>query len=113
MDKIKVEITTEDISKSLRLITDDAIKVCLEAHKSTIRGQISEYFDKGVYTKHKSKFEDSLDWAVEQSFRQGLTKAMEEIKFDEFISGKCKEILSDNDFVAKLAEDKIRASLGL
>lgn len=43
----------------------------------------------------------------------GLEKAMNELNFKELIAEKAKEILSDNNFIADLAEKKIRYSLGL
>lgn len=40
-------------------------------------------------------------------------KALDELNFKELIAEKAKQVLSDNNFIKDLAEQKVRRSLGL
>lgn len=113
MANITVEVTTEALHGILQGHISEAIRKAIENNSVDIKKSIEEYFSKGMFQNKKSQFDSALDWAVEQAFREGLNTAMEELNFHEVIAAKAKEILSDNNFIAELAEEKIRQSLGL
>ena len=60
-----------------------------------------------------SEFENSLYYLVEISARNAFATAMEELGFQQKMVEKAKEILTDGDFIQKLAEESVRKSMGL
>jgi hypothetical protein len=110
---ISISISVPELTDIVKGRITASILEAFDNNKVKIKESLNQYFNKGVFNDKKSSFESSLDWAVENSFRIGLDKAMTEMGFSEIIAAKAKEILSSNDFIAELAEAKIRASLGL
>lgn len=113
METINFEIKVGDLHRTLKDHLDGFIKESLHSNETTIKEQIHDYFKTDFFKKKLSSFQESFDWAVEQTFRKGIEKAMLELDFIEVVASKAKEILSDNDFITTLADAKIRASLGL
>jgi len=113
LEEIKINVTVKDLTDIVKDTIGGYITKSLNTNKELIEVQIESYFKKGIFTDKISQFESALDWAVENAFRLGLEKAMEELNFKELIAEKSKQILSDNDFIKDLAEKKVRSSLGL
>lgn len=65
------------------------------------------------FNNEKNTFDSALDWTIEQAFRDGLELAMKKVKLKELIAEKASKILSDDAFIHKLAEEKVKKSLGL
>ena len=113
MEHFKIEIDGKQIKEMYNSIINRVIEESLSKYRENIELSVKTYFDKGFFKDKISSFESALDWAIEASFRDGINKAMESLDFKEMIAEKAKELLSSNDFISKLAEAKVRASLGL
>ncbi len=113
MEPFKVEIDRLEINKIINDGVQDKIKSVMQSQMTDIEKSITEYFKKSFFRDKDSQFESALDYTIESAFREGLTKAMEELNFKELIAEKAKELLSNNNFISKLAEAKVRTSLGL
>jgi len=111
--EISITITEKDIQTMLNDHIAESIKKSIDANRGKLDNSVSKYFEKGIFETRVSTFEKSLDWAVEQAFREGISKAMKEANFKDVIAAKAAEILVNNDFVQSLAIQKVRASLGL
>jgi uncharacterized membrane protein YheB (UPF0754 family) len=113
MEDLKINLSVREITEMVKETIADSIQKSLNANKEQIEKSIDGYFKKNMFNNKETEFESSLDWAVENAFREGLTKAMNELNFKELIALKAKEILSSEDFIKDLAEKKVRSSLGL
>ncbi len=112
--KLEFKITAGDLNNLFKEKVFEYVLNSAKSHKEDIERSIDKIFNTGsIFNKRESEFESALDWSIEHLFREGLTKAMEELGFKEMIAGKAKEILSNNDFISELAEAKVRSSLGL
>lgn len=112
-EKFKIEIDRKLISDTINEKIVGTILSQMELQKKDIESSIKDYFQKSFFRDKDTMFENALDWTIENAFRSGITKAMEDLNFTEVIASKAKEILSDNNFISELAEQKVRASLGL
>lgn len=112
-EKLKLELSVKDLHDIVKDTIGNAIKSSLSKNTDQINTSIDAYFHKAFFQNKESQFESALDWAVENAFRLGLEQAMNELNYKELIASKCKEILLDNDFISRLAESKVRRSLGL
>jgi len=74
---------------------------------------IKEYFEKSFFNNKDTAFDNALDYTIEAALREGLDKAMKELNFTELVAAKAKELLSEPNYIAELAEAKVRSSLGL
>jgi predicted peroxiredoxin len=113
MENFNISLNPEDFKKIATEFLTNKINKSLEKNEVFIEASLDNYFKKSLFEKKQNGFESALDWAIESIFREGIELAMEELKFKEKIAEKAKEILSDNDFITKLAESKVRTSLGL
>jgi len=113
MEDLKINLSVREITEMVKETIADSIQKSLNENKEQIEKSIYGYFKKNMFNNKETEFESSLDWAVENAFREGLTKAMNELNFKELIALKAKEILSSEDFIKDLAEKKVRSSLGL
>lgn len=113
MEEFKIEIDRREIVDIINAGVQEKIKSALKNNSHDIDESIKQYFYKGVFKEKSTQFDSALDWTIEIAFREGLTIAMEELNYKEMIAQKAKELLSDNNFIAELAEKKVRASLGL
>jgi len=113
MENLKINLSVKELTDMVKETVGNSIQKSLNANKDQIEKSIDSYFKKGIFDSKESQFESALDWAVENAFRLGLEQAMQELNFKEMIAEKAKEILSDSDFIKKLAEAKVRSSLGL
>ena len=112
-NNIDITLNVGELKDVLKESLVSSINKSLNKNKENIENSLDNYFRKGFFNDRDSQFENALDWAVESVFREGITKAIEELSFKELIANKAKEILSDNEFIRNLAERKVRASLGL
>jgi 3-methyladenine DNA glycosylase AlkC len=113
MENINLNISVKDLTDIIKNDLSDIIRKRLSANKDDIEKSLDDQFRRRIFTHDKNQFENALDWAIEHAFREGLNIAMEELNFKELIAKKAKEILSNDDFIKTLAEQKVRASLGL
>ncbi len=113
MEDIKIEVSAREITELLKEKIVGKIQESLRLNTKQIEDSVEQYFRKSIFDNKITHFESALDWAVENCFREGLNLAMEELGYKEMIATKAKELLSDNNFIAELAEAKVRASLGL
>jgi nucleoside-diphosphate-sugar epimerase len=113
MENLNINLSVKDLTEMVKETIGKSIEKSLNDNKEQIEKSIDGYFKKAFLNNKESQFESALDWAVETAFRIGLEKAMGELNFKELIAEKAKEILSDNNFIKELAEQKVRRSLGL
>lgn len=114
MENIDLGITVSVIQDMIKDNLSTSINNSLFKSKEKIDTSIANYFNNGGgFSKKESQFDSVLDWAVEQIFRDSLNQILKELDYKELIMEKCKEILSDGDFIKDLAEKKVKASLGL
>jgi uncharacterized membrane protein YheB (UPF0754 family) len=113
MEDLKINLSVEDLTKMVKEIIGSSIEKSLNSNREQIEKSIDGYFRKNLFDNKNTQFENSLNWAVENAFRLGLDQAMDELNFKELIATKAKELLSNENFIADLAEKKVRASLGL
>ena len=113
MGNFKFEIDGNKIKEQYNDVLHKVIEESLIKEKQNIQETIKTYFDKGFFIDKLTAFEKGLDWAIEQSFREGVDKALRDLEFKELISEKTKEFLSENSLIQDLVEAKIRSSLGL
>lgn len=113
MEKFKIEIDRAQIVDTINTGIQEKVRAQMKAQDKDIDEAITQYFKKSLFNNQSSRFESALDYTVEAAFRKGLEMAMEQLNFKEMIAQKAKELLSDNNFIAELAEKKVRASLGL
>jgi len=113
MNEFKVEIDGKQLKDRINEVLDSSIRLALGKNKADIEGILENYFSKGVFKNKISEFDNALDWEVEAAFREGVSKAIEELDFKEIIAKKAKELLQDDDLITQLAEAKVRSSLGL
>ncbi len=113
MDNFNISLSVKELTDLAKETIMASIDKSLKSNKENIEKSIEQYFRKSIFDNKASQFENALDWAVENAFRLGLEKAMEDMNFKEIIAQKAKEMLSNEDFIKELAEKKIRASLGL
>jgi len=112
-ENLNINLSVKDLTEMVKETVGNSIKKSLESNKAQIETSINDYFKKAFFINKESQFESALDWAVENAFRLGLEKAMEELNFKELIAQKAKELLSNDTFIRDLAEKKVRSSLGL
>ncbi len=110
---IKLKLTPRDVTEILMDKVGDIIIKSLNKNKNSIEDSLNNFFSKDYFHNKESDFENSLSWAIDNSFRIGLEKAMKEINFEELIYNKCKELLNDQEWLQKIATEKVRSSLGL
>lgn len=113
MEELKINLSVKELTDMVKETVGASIQKSLNVNKEQIEKSIEGYFNKGMFDNKQTVFESALDWAVENSFRQGLEIAMEELNFKELIAQKAKELLSSENFIKDLAEKKVRSSLGL
>lgn len=113
MSEFKIEIDAEAIRKQIDEAIQYKIKRQLEAQNNGIEESIKDFFYKGFHSNVQTRFERSLDFVIDNALQQGLDKAMEELGFIEMIAEKAKIYLQDDAVLKDLAEEKVRASLGL
>jgi hypothetical protein len=113
MENVNINLSVKDITEMVKETVGNAVQKTLFKSTEQIEKSIELYFRKGLFDNKETQFESSLDWAVENAFRLGLEKAMEELNFKEIIAKKAKEFLLNDDFIKNLAEEKVRSSLGL
>ena len=113
MEKFKIEIDRKEIAKTINESIQCKIKEHLNKNVGNIEDTISMYFKKSFLNNNQNEFERALDYTIEIAFREGLEKAMEELNFKELLAKKAKELLSNDGLIIKIAEDKLRQSLGL
>lgn len=113
MEKFKLEIDRRKIIDIVSEGIHDEIKSVMKNSQKDIRLTIEEYFNRDFFNRKTSQFEMSLDYTIENAFKEGLGKAMKEMDFTEIIATKAKELLSKDSFITDLAEAKVRSSLGL
>jgi len=110
---ININIDEKEISKILSESLKSKIEYGLARYSDNIDKSMQEAFYKKYAGNNDNIFDRVLDWAIEDAFRDGLQKAMEELNFKEKIAVKAKEILQDDNFITKLAKAKVKESLGL
>ncbi len=113
MKNFQIEVNRKEIVDIINASLQDKIKSIMNSQMSDIEKSIQEYFKKSFFNDKKNQFDSALDYTIEMAFREGLEKAMEELNFKEIIANKAKELLSDDKLIHKLAEEKVRRSLGL
>lgn len=113
MDNFKIEIDINKIKEQYNFVLNKIIEDSLSKEKENIQSTIKTYFDKGFFKDKTTAFDNSLDWAIENSFREGVDKALNDLNFKELIFEKTKELLSNGTLIQELAEAKVRSSLGL
>lgn len=109
---IEFKIEEKELFTMVNQILFDQIKKSMVANTDNIQKSLNTFFEHGFLSNKKNKFDESLDWVVECAFRTGVETAMEEMNLKEIISNKVKEIMT-TEFISDLAEEKVRASLGL
>lgn len=113
-NEINLSINVGDIKEMLNNSLKDMVVKSITDNKKSIENSLDSMFKNGsIFDKKNTQFDSALDWAIETQFRDGITTAMEELNFKELIATKCKEIMSSNNFIAEIAEAKVRSSLGL
>ena len=113
MKTFKIEIDRKAIVETINTSIQDKIKSQMNAQMGDIEETIKQYFKRSFFNDKKNEFESALDWTVEAAFRKGINSAMEELNFKELIAEKAKELLRSDNLIQKLAEAKVRSSLGL
>lgn len=113
MDNIDIKLNVGELKEILKKSLTDTVEKSITKNKQQIESSLDNYFQKKAFQFKESEFESSVDWAVEACLREGMTKAMEDLNFKEMIAEKAKEILSSDNFIKELAENKVRSSLGL
>jgi hypothetical protein len=113
MEKLEIVLSVKELTEIVNESIRGTVQNYLTANKGLIENSIYNYFKRTHFGKLESQFESSLDWVVESSFRLGLEQAMTELNFKELVAEKCKEFLSNENFIRDLAEKKVRESLGL
>jgi hypothetical protein len=112
MENMKFELSVDEIATIVKETIVSSVKKSISANEKQVEESMKEYFKKSIFEKKMSQFESSLDWAIERTFREGVEKALIELDFKELVAEKTKEILSDGNFVKKIAEQKVRKALG-
>lgn len=113
-EKIEMKVNVGILKEMFETTLKGYVNNSLLKNKENIEKSLDKLFNNGtIFSTKASEFESAMDWAIETEFRDGITKALQELNFKEMIAKKAKEILTNNDFITQLAEDKIRASLGL
>lgn len=114
MENIDLGITVSVIQDMIKDNLSTSINNSLFKSKEKIDTSIANYFNNGGgFSKKESQFDSVLDWAVELIFRESLQQVLTELNYKELIVEKCREILSEDNFIRDLAEKKVKASLGL
>lgn len=111
--KFVIEIDRDQITGIINKIIQSKIESEMSLQMKSIDKSIEEYFQKSFFNDKVTMFDSALDYTIESAFRIGVSKAMEELNFTEIIAQKSKELLMNDSFIHKLAEDKVRSSLGL
>jgi len=106
-----LEISVKDIKNALNESIEKLVHKSFSKHENIILIKIEKYFERDWYgdTKFERQFQDAFNL----SMQEGIEKAIIDLDLKNTIAEKSKIILSDNDFISKLAEQKIRNSLGL
>lgn len=111
--EINIKLTSAEIKEALQGKIAEKIQASLLKNSESIEKSLDEYFSKGFFQNKKTEFESALDWAIEVEFRKAFEGVLEKMNFKEMVAEKTTEILKNTDFIATLAEAKVRSSLGL
>lgn len=113
MEKFIVEIDRKEISSIIQKGIKDKIEKEMSDQSANIEKSIKEYFNRSFFDNKTNQFDSALDWTIENAFREALEQAMNEMNLKELIVKTAKEFLSKGDYIQKLAEAKVKSSLGL
>jgi hypothetical protein len=109
----KIEIDRKSIVEQINNSIQGHVKKLLSEEETNIKNSLEKYFKKSFRHDNNSDFENSLYYLVEISTRKAFETAIEELGFQQKMVEKAKEILTDDDFIQKLAEESVRKSMGL
>ena len=112
-ETFKIEIDRKAIVKQINSSIQGHVKSILSKEETNIKNSLEQYFKKSFIHDNDSEFENSLYYLVEASTRKAFETAIEDIGFHQKMVEKAKEILTDDDFIQKLAEESVRKSMGL
>ena len=112
-ETFKIEIDRKAIVEQINTSIQRHVKSILSQEETNIKSSLEKYFKKSFIHDKDSEFENSLYYLVEIATRKAFETAMEELGFQQKMVEKAKEILTDGDFIQKLAEESVRKSMGL
>lgn len=113
IEGFKITVDRDAIVELINEGVRDRISEELRAQSEHITMSIGEYFKKGFFRDIKSKFDNALDYTVDEAFRQATGTVMKEMNFTELVAEAARKMMTDEGFIQELAEAKVRASLGL
>lgn len=111
--KIKVELSTIELSNMVRTRMERIVDTSLESERINIQNLIKKYFESRSWVDKTSFFDSAMDYALENAFRVALDKAMKELNYDNLIYEKMVELLKDSNLLEEIARKKIDSMFGL
>lgn len=112
-EKINLQIDQKDLNALLNKLLGGIIESSISQRRTDIEASIKKMFSSAVFDSKRNDLEDAVHWNLNYFVDEGVKKALEELDYKTLIANKAKELLSDNDFIAKLAHEKVLRSLGL
>lgn len=107
-ESITVEMTRLEISDAIKQSVMDTVSKSMRPHMEKIEAGLKEYFQgNNPWTMTDSKFQKSLTWAMDHVADRVMLEIIEESGFVEAFKEEVKAKLSDKDFIAELAKNKV------
>lgn len=113
MDEIQIKLSQEDINKIMTNIVSEKITNTIMVDMPDFNQRVKEIFQRAIFANDKNEVVKSVEFAVENSVRDGVYKALIELNFEDMVCKIAKEILQDENFVYELAKKRVTDSLGI
>jgi hypothetical protein len=113
-NNINITLNVGEIKQILQDKLGDIINSTIEANKANIQTQLNKYFSStSIFSNNENEMGQAVDWAVESLYREAVTETLNKLEYKEHLKTKIEEILTDEDFIHKLAVEKVKKSLGM
>ena len=112
--EITLKLDVKEIKDSMNEKVTKIIENRLSFNQSKIEAQIDKFFEKKfALNQSNSDFENALDWALELLYRNAFENVIKTLNYQEMVEKKIQEVIKNDDFITRLAKQKVANSLGV